>query len=90
MPWYKYIANRALTFFQNIIVGHKLSENNTGYRAFSRNLLEELSFKNNSDDFIFDNQMLLQIIARGYEIGEVSCPTRYTAEASSIARHAPD
>ncbi len=85
MPRHKYYANRLLTLFQNIMVGHKLSEYHTGYRAFSREMLEALQFDHLSDDFIFDNQMLLQIIAHRYRIGEVSCPTRYTAEASSIA-----
>ena len=84
MPLYKYIANRLLTLFQNIVVGHKLSEYHTGYRAFSRDLLIDLPFSEYSDDFIFDNQLLLNIISRGYTIGEISCPTRYTAEASSI------
>ncbi len=84
MPLHKYIANRLLTLLQNVLVGHKLSEYHTGYRAFSRDLLLDLPFNEYSDDFIFDNQMLLNIISRGYSIGEISCPTRYTAEASSI------
>jgi glycosyltransferase involved in cell wall biosynthesis len=85
MPYHKYIANRALTFLQNILVGYKLSEYHTGYRAFSREVLTTLPLQLNSDDFIFDNQMLLQIIASGFAIGEVTCPARYTADASSIA-----
>jgi glycosyltransferase involved in cell wall biosynthesis len=85
MPRHKYYANRLLTMFQNILVGHKLSEFHTGYRAFSGEMLKNIEIDHLSDDFIFDNQMLLQIIARRYRIGEVSCPTRYTAEASSIA-----
>jgi len=84
MPKHKYIANRFLTMFQNLMVGHKLSEFHTGYRAFSRETLLAMPFESFSDDFIFDNQMLLSIISRGLSIGEVSCPTRYTAEASSI------
>ena len=85
MPFHKYIANRFLTFFQNLLVSYKLSEYHTGYRAFSGNILRTLPLQKNSDDFIFDNQMLLQIIANGFSIGEVTCPTRYTADASSIA-----
>jgi glycosyltransferase involved in cell wall biosynthesis len=85
MPLYKYIANRLLTLLQNILVGYKLSEYHTGYRAFSRKILASLPLELNSNDFIFDNQMLLQIIAHGFTIGEVTCPTRYTADASSIA-----
>lgn len=84
MPRYKYISNRLLTFVQNLLVGYKLSEYHTGYRAFSRKILEALPLDRTSDDFIFDNQMLLQIIARRFSIGEVSCPTLYSAEASSI------
>ncbi len=84
MPRYKYIANRALTAFQNLCTGAKLSEYHTGYRAFSASLLQELDLAANSDDFIFDNQMLAQIISRGHRIGEVTCPTRYFEEASSI------
>ncbi len=85
MPKHKYIANRLLTFVQNLLVGYKLSEYHTGYRAFSSELLAQLPLQDNSNDFLFDNQMLLQIIAAGYRIGEVTCPTRYTAEASSIS-----
>lgn len=84
MPLHKYVANRLLTLFQNIMVGHKLSEYHTGYRAYSSSLLRDLPITEYSDDFIFDNQLLLNIISRGYAIGEISCPTRYTAEASSI------
>jgi glycosyltransferase involved in cell wall biosynthesis len=84
MPIYKYIANRFLTLFQNILMSKKLSEYHTGYRAFSREVLEAINYENNSDDFIFDNQMLAQIFYAGYEIGEVSCPTKYFDEASSI------
>jgi glycosyltransferase involved in cell wall biosynthesis len=84
MPVYKYIANRLLTLTQNMLCGHKLSEYHTGYRAFSRKVLESLPLLSNSDDFVFDNQMLAQCIYRGYQIGEVSCPTKYFAEASSI------
>jgi hypothetical protein len=84
MPRYKYIANRFLTLFQNIFLGYKLSEYHTGYRAFSRQVLESLPLEENSDDFVFDNQMLAQVIYFGFRIGEISCPTRYFAEASSI------
>lgn len=84
MPMYKYIANRFLTAFENLILGSKLSEFHTGYRAFSREVLENLPLDNNSDDFVFDNEMLVQIIHFGYRIGEISCPTRYFTEASSI------
>jgi len=85
MPMHKYIANRVLTLMQNLVVGYKLSEYHTGYRAFSREVLETIDLDQNSDDFIFDNQMLLQIIGRGYYIGEVTCPTLYEEESSSIA-----
>jgi glycosyltransferase involved in cell wall biosynthesis len=84
MPPWKYIANRFLTLTENILIGAKLSEYHTGYRAFSRELLLKLPFANNSDDFVFDNQMLAQIVWFGYTIAEVSCPTSYFAEASSI------
>jgi hypothetical protein len=84
MPIWKYIANRGLTLVENILLGAKLSEYHTGYRAFSRQLLEKLPIENNSDDFVFDNQMLAQILWFGYTIAEVSCPTKYFAEASSI------
>jgi glycosyltransferase involved in cell wall biosynthesis len=85
MPLYKYISNRFLTLIENFLLGHKLSEYHTGYRAFSREILERLPLGNNSDDFVFDNQMLAQIIWFGYRIGEVSCPTRYFDDASSIS-----
>jgi glycosyltransferase involved in cell wall biosynthesis len=85
MPRYKFVANRLLTLIQNILLGHKLSEYHTGYRAFSKRLLESLPLENNDDDFVFDNQMLSQIIYAGYEIGEVSCPTRYMEDSSSIS-----
>jgi len=84
MPLYKYVANRFLTLFENLLLGHKLSEYHTGYRAFSREILECLPLERNSNDFVFDNQMLAQIICFGYRIGELSCPTRYFTEASSI------
>ena len=84
MPVWKYIANRFLTFTENVLIGAKLSEYHTGFRAFSRELLERLPLEVNSDDFVFDNQMLAQIIWCGYTIAEVSCPTKYFAEASSI------
>ena len=84
MPLYKYIANRFLTFTQNILVNYKLSEYHTGYRAFSREVLESIAYNNNDDDFVFDNEMLSQIIYKGFDIGEVTCPTKYFEEASSI------
>ena len=84
MPLYKYLANRVLTEFQNLMMGTRLTEFHTGYRAYSRKLLETLSLKENSDDFVFDNQMLAQAIAHGFRLGEISCPTRYFAGASSI------
>jgi glycosyltransferase involved in cell wall biosynthesis len=84
MPLYKYIANRVLTLIQNFMLGAKLSEYHTGYRAFSREVLLSLPLLTNSDDFAFDNEMLVQAIYFGYRIGEMSCPTRYFAEASSI------
>jgi glycosyltransferase involved in cell wall biosynthesis len=84
MPWYKYLANRILTFIQNILVNHKLSEYHTGYRAFSRKVLESLNLDYNSNNFVFDNQMLSQIIYKEFRIGEVSCPTKYFDDASSI------
>lgn len=84
MPIYKYFANRLLTFWQNILMGQKLSEYHTGYRAFSREVLEKINYDINSDDFIFDNQMLAQIFYAGYEIGEITCPTKYFEEVSSI------
>jgi len=84
MPVWKYVANRFLTFAENIFLGAKLSEYHTGYRAFSRELLEKLPLEVNSDDFVFDNQMIAQILWFGYTVAEVSCPTKYFAEASSI------
>ena len=84
MPVYKYIFNRFLTWTQNFIIWEKLSEYHTGYRAFSRDVLERLNLEANSDDFIFDNQMITQIFYCGYEIGEISCPAKYFEEASSI------
>jgi len=84
MPMWKYIANRFLTAAENLLLGAKLSEYHTGYRAFSRQVLETLDLEKNSDDFIFDNQMLAQIFWNGFTIGEVSCPTKYFKEASSI------
>lgn len=84
MPLYKYIANRLLTAFQNLLLGVKLSEYHTGFRAFSKELLETLPLLENSDDFVFDNQMLAQCVHFGFRIGEVSCPTKYFEEASSI------
>src|SRR6266849_7560325 len=84
MPWWKYISNRFLTFVENILLGAKLSEYHTGYRAFSRQLLQRLPLQANSDDFVFDNQILAQVIALGCPIGEVTCPARYLPEASSI------
>lgn len=84
MPLYKYIANRLLTMFQNILMNQKLSEYHTGYRAFSRNVIETINYNANSDDFIFDNQVLAQIFYSGFEIAEITCPTKYFKEASSI------
>ena len=85
MPLYKYVCNRLLTLFQNVMLGAKLSEYHTGYRAFSRKVLTSLPLLANSDDFLFDNQMISQAIAFGFNVGEVSCPTKYFAEASSIS-----
>lgn len=84
MPLYKYVSNRFLTLVENIMIGQKLSEYHTGYRVFSRQVLESLPLLENSDDFVFDNQMLLQAIYFGFKIGEISCPTRYDADSSSI------
>lgn len=84
MPLYKYIANRVLTFFQNVMLNQKVAEYHTGYRAFSREILERINYEIDSEDFIFDNEMLSQIIYFGYEIAEITCPTRYFKEASSI------
>lgn len=85
MPRYKYIANRALTFGQNLVCGAKLSEYHTGFRAYSRRLLETIPFERNSDSFVFDNELIVQALYFGFEIGELSCPTRYFPEASSIS-----
>ena len=87
MPLYKYMANRVLTFIQNILLGHKLSEYHTGYRGFTRSVMESLPLEHNSNDFIFDNQMLSQVIYRGFRVGEISCPAKYFPEASSIDFH---
>jgi len=84
MPWWKYVSNRFLTFVENVFLGAKLSEYHTGYRAYARWLLEKLPFDSNSDDFVFDNQILAQIVALGCPIGELTCPARYMPEASSI------
>jgi glycosyltransferase involved in cell wall biosynthesis len=84
MPLYKYVANRFLTLFQNILLGFKLSEYHTGFRAFSREVLDALPLNENSDDFVFDNQMLAQVVHFGFRVGEISTPTRYFPEASSI------
>lgn len=84
MPMYKYIANRMLTLFQNILMSQKLSEYHTGYRAFSGEVLRNTGWQKNSDDFIFDNQMIAQIFMKGYDIAEITCPTKYFEEASSI------
>jgi len=84
MPLYKYIANRFLTLFQNILMSQKLSEYHTGFRAYNRTVLDSINFDKNSDDFVFDNQFLSQIFYKGYEIAEITCPTKYFEEASSI------
>ena len=84
MPAYKYFFNRCLTLFQNIMLGQKISEYHSGYRAFNKKVLEEIDYKANSNNFVFDNQMLLQIIHKGFTIGEISCPAKYFSEASSI------
>ena len=85
MPLYKYLSNRFLTAFQNFMLGYKLSEYHTGYRAFTREVLERLPLQNNSDNFLFDNQMLSQVIYAGFDIGEITCPTRYDEDSSSIS-----
>jgi glycosyltransferase involved in cell wall biosynthesis len=85
MPLIKYVANRGLTFIQNILMGAKLSEYHTGYRAFTKEVLEKVAFEENSDNFVFDNQMLAQIWYAGYEIAEITCPTKYFDDASSIS-----
>jgi glycosyltransferase involved in cell wall biosynthesis len=84
MPYYKYVFNRFLTLSQNILIGQKLSEYHTGYRAFSKEVLEAINYHANSDDFVFDNQMLAQIFYAGFEIAEITCPTKYFTDASSI------
>ncbi len=84
MPMYKYISNRFLTWIQNLLINQKLSEYHSGYRAFSREVLEKVNYESNSDDFVFDNQMLAQIFFAGFEIAEITCPTKYFEEASSI------
>lgn len=84
MPVWKYIANRFLTLFENVVMQAKLSEYHTGYRAFSRQLLESINLTENSDDFVFDNQMLAQILWKGFTVAEITCPTKYFPEASSI------
>ena len=84
MPMYKYIANRFLTLFENIVINEKLSEFHTGYRAFSAEVIRSIDFTHNSDDFVFDNEMISQIYMNGFEIGEITCPTKYFDEASSI------
>ena len=84
MPLYKYFFNRLLTFIQNFLIGQKLSEYHTGYRAYSGNVLRNINFMNNSDDFIFDNEVISQIFMKGYEIAEITCPTLYSQETSSI------
>lgn len=85
MPLYKYVSNRVLTLTQNLLVGHKLSEYHTGYRAYSRRVLEAIPYNGNSDNFIFDNQFLSQIIYARFRVGEITCPTRYAADSSSIS-----
>lgn len=85
MPLYKYVANRFLTFIENLMIGQKLSEYHTGYRAFSREVIESLPILENSDDFVFDNQMLLQVLYFGFSVGELSCPTLYNQDSSSIS-----
>ena len=84
MPMYKYIANRFLTLFENVLINEKLSEYHTGYRAFSAEVIRSIDFTHNSDDFVFDNEMISQIYMNGFEIGEITCPTKYFDEASSI------
>jgi len=84
MPKYKYVANRFLTLFQNIMIGQKLSEYHTGFRAYSAQVLRQIDYKSNSDDFIFDNEIIAQIVSKGFEIAEITCPTKYFKDASSI------
>ena len=85
MPYYKYVSNRFLTLIENLTIGQKLSEYHTGYRAFSRKVLETIPLLENSDDFVFDNQMLLQVLYFGFQVGELTCPTVYNEESSSIS-----
>jgi hypothetical protein len=84
MPMYKYIANRGLTFLQNVLMNQKLSEYHSGFRAYDKSVLEMINYNSNSDDFVFDNQFLAQIFYKGFEIAEITCPTKYFEEASSI------
>ena len=84
MPYYKYVANRMLTLIQNLMMNQKLSEYHTGYRAYSRTVLEAIDYNSNSDDFVFDNQFLAQIFFKGFEVAEITCPTKYFEDASSI------
>lgn len=84
MPVYKYVANRVLTLFQNLLIPHKLSEYHSGFRAFSKKVFQEIDIQRNSNDFLFDNQLLLQIIGKGFRLGEISCPAKYDADSSSI------
>ena len=84
MPYYKYVFNRMLTFTENILIGQKLSEYHTGYRAFSKEMLQSIKYMNNNDDFVFDNEMLSQVFMKNYEIAEITCPTKYFEDASSI------
>jgi glycosyltransferase involved in cell wall biosynthesis len=84
MPWWKYVANRLLTLAQNLLMGQKLSEYHTGYRAYEREVLERIDYRANSDDFVFDNELLAQILFAGYEVAEITCPAKYFEEASSI------
>ncbi len=84
MPYYKYVFNRMLTFTENILIGQKLSEYHTGYRAFSKEVLQSIKYMNNNDDFVFDNEMLSQVFMKDYEIAEITCPTKYFEDASSI------
>jgi glycosyltransferase involved in cell wall biosynthesis len=84
MPYYKYVFNRMLTFTENILIGQKLSEYHTGYRAFSKEVLQSIKYMNNNDDFVFDNEMLSQVFMKNYEIAEITCPTKYFEDASSI------
>ena len=84
MPYYKYVFNRMLTFTENVLIGQKLSEYHTGYRAFSKEVLQSIRYMNNNDDFVFDNEMLSQVFMKNYEIAEITCPTKYFEDASSI------